>query len=282
MSVSRNTYSSLAAQEMPQYTEHGRFDIIYDAYVRSKMGTDSETNCDNFYLNGIFVKSFKFTDMKKSLDGVGKNSVFVVCSGIKNDYASKLVLRYIDQKREWLTASKTITMAKKRLSMVMEGCNSFLLEQSKRDNEDYETAICAALYFESVIIYAICGDIGMIMIKNNHVKKLSCKNIGLGKVTGVKIKTGLLSYNKDDKLILYSCGIASEASAESIGIEAFNKEDVNDIVKHIIYNVSFIGNKDRTCMVINAEPPNQLRTGTLIIAGISLLITLFNIYLLLM
>ena len=256
------------------FSEHS---IDFDVYVKSQMGAEHDSNCDNFYMNGIFMKSFNFTDIKKSLKTSGDCAVFAAGTGINSDRASKLALRFLDEKRPEITASKSIGKAKKKLVEALKHCNTGLIKEGEADHEVYEVTLAVAVYMMDTVIYATCGGCNIIKTNGRKVTSLSTSCSTLGLKNEIEIKTGTVKFKDSDSFILLSKGAASADSPENIGYQVMNITDTKDIVNEVISRISLITRSDLTCMALKAEPYKGIHAKTLIIAGVCFIISILNL-----
>lgn len=259
------------------------YDISIEAYMCSKKGINSETNSDNYYLNGLCEKSFKFIDIQKPYEGVTvRCGVFAVGSGIATDKASKMLVRFLDDKKEFLTASKSVANAKKRLSEVINYCNKRLIDESYAEKENFESSLAIAVYIKEYVVFAVCGEAKLLNLKNNGIKMIepSCGNLGV--VDSIKPFIGKIAFSENDNLILLSKGASANMSLENVVYNIFKEKKPRVIAEYLLNNISYRNSKDCTCMAINAKPTKCIRTKTLIIAGVALLWTLVNIFMLIL
>lgn len=258
----------------------GDNDICFNAYMDSKMGAMSDTNNDNYYMNGIFMKNFKFTDVKKYIENRSECAVFAVSTGITTDRASKLIMRFLDQKRDWMAASKNVKELEKRLADTIMFCNSCLFLEGEVDKQSYESSLAIAVYFHEYLVYAACGDAMAICIKNHRIKNTNVIEKNLGITKDMDVSVNRIPFSKTDRFVLCSKGIFSKMSVHDIGLDVLKDRNVEVIVDKIINHAGYYRDLDCTCMAIEAVPSRLLRMSTKIIAAVCGLITLVNIVLL--
>lgn len=255
----------------------GEFDIDFNAYMISKMGFENESNSDNYYMNGIFMDNFKFMDLKKSISNSGESAVFAISSGISSDRASKLVLRFLDQKREWIVSSMSVSQAAERLKQTIIFCNSSLIEEGKFDSTKYEASLIVAVYFRDCIIYASNGKGMLILKRNQKIKNLSTERSHLGVTNALKIRVKKIDFYASDRLIMCSRGVAENNSITKIEYDIASENSPKSIAEKIIGHSINQYSSDTTCMVIDAKIPDGIRRKTIVIAAVSLVWVLINI-----
>jgi len=251
--------------------------IDFDIYVKSKVGYHHDSNCDNFYINGIFMKSFNFTDIKKSLKTSGDCAVYAVGTGVNSDRATKLFLRFFDEKRREIAESKSIPKAKSKLIEALTYANNRLISEAEAENEVYEVAITVAVYIKDTIIYVTCGNCAIIKINDKKVTPLSTSSSTLGLRREIEIKPATTTFKETDSVILLSKGIASADSPENIGYQITDKSDTKIIVNNILDKIRLVTANDITCMSVKAEPYKGIRAKTLIFAGACFIISILNL-----
>lgn len=255
----------------------GDIDIDFDAYMISKMGLEHESNSDNYYINGIFMDNFKFMDVKKSISNSGECAVFAVSSGISSDRASKLVLRFLDQKREWIVSAANARQAAVRLRQAIMFCNSSLIEEGRLDSTTYEASLIVVVYFRDCILYAANGQ-GMLLLKRNkEIKNLLSHYGNLGVNNSTEIHIRKVDFYAADRLILCTKGIADNNSVDKIGYDISDKDLPKSIVEAVIGSSISQYSSDATCMAISANIPDGIRKKTIVIALSSLVWILINI-----
>lgn len=251
--------------------------------MSSSMGLRNETNHDNYYINGLCEKSFKFSDIEKPYDAaITRCGVFAVGSGVTSDRASKLLMRLLDEKKDFLTASKSIYQLKKRLAEVVAHCNHGLIDEGEMEGDAFEASFAIAVYLKEYFVYAVCGEASIVHIKNKRVNRLrpQCGNLGIA--PNVRPFIGKCEFHAEDKLIFLSKGAFAESSPEEICYQVIGESYPQSIAHGIIERVRYANPQDCTCMAVSAEPAKGIHTKTIIIAGICLLWTLLNILILIL
>ncbi|MGM9935808.1 MAG: hypothetical protein ACI38A_00505 [Candidatus Ornithomonoglobus sp.] len=261
----------------------GEYNIKLEAYMSSKLGQQSNTNYDNYYMDGLCAKNFKFSDMERPFeDIVDTCGIFAAGTGITSDRASKLLMRFLDEKKDWLKASKSVGQMKKRLAETVSYCNSSLIETGELEGETFETSFAVVVYFRESLIYAVCGDVSAVHMKNQQARRLrsQCGNLGIAPY--IQPFIGKCEFGTEDRLILLSKGAFADSTPEEICYQIIGKSYPKDIANGIIERVSYINPQDTTCMAVAADPAKGIHTRTLVIAIICLLITLLNILILIL
>lgn len=255
----------------------GDMDIEFDAYMLSKMGLNNETNSDNYYMNGIFMDNFKFMDLKKSISNCGESAVFAVSTGVSNDRASKLALRFLDQKREWIVSAMNISQVKQRLKQTIAFCNTSLLEEGQYDQTAYEAEMVVAVYFRDHIIYASNGKGMLILKRGTKVKNLASQNMNLGVSPTMPVKIGKAEIFAEDRVILCTRGVVENSTLRDIGYDIASESIPKNIAVKLAEKAMHIGMNDATCMAISAAVPDGIKNKTIIITVLCALWILINI-----
>ncbi len=288
MSVSSNIhsshiYSTASASMMEEDFHSSEYDIKLEAYMSSKKGQQSETNYDNYYVNGLCEKSFKFSDIERPYDTViTRCGIFAVSSGITSDRASKLLMRFLDEKKDFLTASNSVYQLKRRLAEVAAYCNKGLIDEGEDEGEVFEASLAIAVYFKEYLVYAICGDAAIMHIGKKRINRLKsmCGNLGLA--SQFRPFIGKCQFNKGDMTVLLSEGSMTYSSPEELCCQVVGDNNPQSVAARIVERTSYGNPKDSTCVAVSAEPPKGIYTKTLVIAGICLLWTLLNVLILIL
>lgn len=288
MPVSGNVYSSVGhmpTAEQPNAVPlgNGEYNVGLRAYMSSRIGRDSETNRDNYYMNGLCAKNFKFSDMDRPyLSELGSCGIFAVSRGIVSDRASKLVMRVIDERREWLAASKSEYRMKSRLSELVRECGRVLISEGQEDGADYEASLAIAVYFRDSLFYAVCGDAAAVKVGSGGVTRLRSKCGNLGRNMAVRPYVGRCAVTPDDRLVLLTKGAQEAAGPEELCCRVSCTSEPDEIAKDIMERVYYSGTDDATCMAVAAEPAGGIHTKTMVIAMLCLLWTLINVLILIL
>ena len=244
----------------------GDFDIGFSAYMQSEMGENAMTNCDNYYLNGIFMKNFKFTNMKKSIENIGEAAVFAVVGSSNSDEASRSVLRHLDSKREWLVTSKNLPMLKKRLSDVLHFCNNMLLQEGAQVGARYDVSLAVAVYFKQSVVYCVCGTGALFFLKGAHAKSaaIGCQSLGLAPLVATNLS--VRKFNKVERMVMCSTGVKNALPIETLMYSVASEEEPKGIVARVFNQMIYNKTSDATCLAVRVIPAGGLRTGTLLVA----------------
>lgn len=90
-------YSSIQYKELLRDTRTGGT-IQYFVYGASESGLGREKNGDNIYLNGIYMRSFQFTNYSKGIETEGESALFAVAGFPSDDNWAKGVFEDMDHK----------------------------------------------------------------------------------------------------------------------------------------------------------------------------------------
>ena len=191
-------------------------------------------------------------------------------------------MRFLDEKKDILTASKNVHELKKRLAEVVEYCNNELISEAETEGETFEASLAIAVYLKEYFVYAVCGEASIVHIKNNHAKRLISRCGNLGIMNNIKPLIGTCEYSENDKVIFLSKGAYADSSPEEVCYSAAGERSTKSIIKNIIDYVSYENQQDSTCLAVSAVPPKGIYTRTLVIAGVCALFTLLNILILIL
>lgn len=254
----------------------GDHDISFSAYMRSDKGIQSLTNHDNYYMNGIFMKTFKFNDFKKSIENIGETAVFAISNGVTTDNASKEIFKHLDSKRSWLVSARSVRELKSRLTETILYCNNALIEEGRNNNISYGASLIIAVYYKEYVLYSICGGGSLFFTKKGRLSTTTKTNpcLGLNPLSTVNIAKK--TFTKFERAILCSSGITSSISADLLMYNVANRLTPRDIVSGVFDQLQYSKEQDSTCMAIAASPTTGISTKTLIIAAVCLIITILN------
>ncbi len=244
----------------------GDFDVGFSAYMQSEMGENTMTNCDNYYLNGIFMKNFKFTNMRKSIENIGEAAVFAVVGASNSDEASRSVLRHLDSKREWLVTSKNLPVLKKRLSDVLYFCNNMLLQEGANVGAKYDVSLSVAVYFKQSVVYCVCGTGALFFLKGPHAKgsTIGCQSLGIAPLVATHIS--VRKFTKVERMVMCSTGVRNALPIETLMYSVASEEEPKGIVARVFNQMIYNKANDATCLAVRVIPSGGLRTGTLLVA----------------
>lgn len=261
----------------------GEYNISFNSYISSKMGLSNDTNRDNYYINGISGKSFKYSDAERPYTSEYSDcGVFAVSSGINSDRASKLIMRFIDEKRAWLADSKGVIQLKKRISELVQYCNINLINEGKKTNSSLEASLAVCVYMRRNIVYAVCGDCAAVTVRNKKARQFKSRCGNLGAHALLKPYVGVCDFDGRKRLLMLSKGVIKNNAPVILCYQTSDRDTPEEAAKKIIANVGYINNEDSTCISIKANPAKGIYTKTIILAGICMVLTLFNCILLTM
>lgn len=281
-----NSFSPIAEEFMgPDEInfKSSEYDVLMSAYMCSVQGTDKYGNYDNYYINGMCEKSFSFSNMEKSIDSFySRHGIFAVSTGISSERASKVLMRLFDEKKELLSSSRNVFQLKKRLSKAIVDCGINLAREGEQEGENFEAAFAVGVYYKTYFLYAVCGDAAAVYMKNGSVKRLKSGYGNLGVRQYNMPYIGMLEFNPEDRLIFLSKGAINAGNPEELCCQIMNESKTKNIARRLSAFISFNNTQDTTCMAVSAEPQRGIHSSTLITAGISILITLFNIFMIIL
>lgn len=270
-------FSETGANMMPPPAENGEYGIKFNAYMSSKLGMESDTNHDNYFMNGFSSKNFKFSDMHKAYESdMSGCGVFAVSSGIVSDRASKLLMKAVSENVLWLAGAKGVRQLKSRLEETVRRCNRMLIETGNSEEGNYEASFAIAVYLRDCFAYTVCGDAALVQIRNGRIRRLrhGCGNLGV--FSEVRPFVGSSGFKAEDKLIFFTKGAIAETTPETHSFKALKETKPKQIARDIVGTAACSNPEDVTCMVVKAEPAGGIYTKTIIISVLCLLWTFLN------
>ncbi len=186
----------------------------YKIYGLSKQGMSSMHNCDNIYMNGIYMDSFVFSLYEKDLSESGNTALIIICGGLTDNDISKELLSEVKELCEGYEDEEAEAVIKK-VSGVVEKLDM------KYGGDKKPKLDVGILAVKGSSAFALSyGNIGMLMNKGNSYTPVfqgSGKySVGVGNIAGSRLKPVEKKLSKSTRFLLYTDTVAKAVDTNTL------------------------------------------------------------------
>ena len=287
MADSNSSFNSAEAYTISDNPQNvaGMFEKqMLDAYAYSKAGYEMNINNDNFYCDGVYMRGFRFIDMKKSIALSKNNAVFAVCNGVGTegsaDEACKLVFSILDKYRNDMCNAGNPHLVEHKITDFINEINTELKQRTEKSRSDYSVKIALAAVSDNVIYSVSTGECVVACKSGGKIRYITKPN---GFVVGRMMNAIALPIKKSgyvggDVLMLFSPGIVRAMSEAAINGVVGKENDAKNIAINIICYALKCGIRDSsTCIAVRNLAKESISKLTCIVASVCGVITLFDI-----
>lgn len=243
------TTNTFFRQSVEDNSPEGR--TLFEAYGVSTVANSVKSNCDNIYMNGIYMKAFSFSYYEKYVNTEADMGLFILCGGKCGNDLSKSILSDISAK---VSVLKNTGNAKSIMTSIAEIISVY--DQSYKQSGNMMDIGVLLIKGSKTYAYSF-GEVRIVSIKNNVPMSISDGNsdsIGSGRLE--KIGKGQLkvrSFKSDTYYVMESEGFAGYIDDEHI-CEAINNGGVKNGINNMIERAKTLNYQNSlTVLGINAK-----------------------------
>ena len=227
--------------------------MLFDAYGISTMANSTAHNCDNVFMNGMYMKSFSFSHYEKYVNTDSDSGLFILCTG--DEKSSGFPKEFLSKVANKMPEIKSHT--EKRALGIIAGIAAEL--NTVYQGKPEETSNIAIIFIRGLKAYiSVFGNIRVIGIKkgipyiieqgNNN--KIGTPEFNAFNISGAKPK----KINQETKYIMKNQGVAKYISDEQMceKVEANGMRD--GIASMIERATSFNFDDTLTAIGIRVQP----------------------------
>ncbi len=189
--------------------------MLFDAYGISTMANSTTHNCDNVFMNGMYMKSFSFSHYEKYVNTDSDSGLFIMCtgdeksSGFPKDFLSKVADKMPEIKSH----------PEKRALGIIAGIAAEM--NTKYQGKPEQTSNIAIIFIRGLKAYiSVFGNIRIIGIKkgvpfiieNGNNNKIGTPAFNAFSICNVKPR----NINQETKYIIKNQGVAKYISDEQM------------------------------------------------------------------
>ncbi len=204
--------------------------VNYNIYGLSTQGKSSMHNCDNIYINGVYMDSFIFNHYQKNISGSDNIALLIICGGITDNSISKELLSAVRDLSKEKIYTEPLTVVEEISEIVVHLDSKYGADRKRKlDVGIFATGggnACAISY----------GNVGM-LIGNDGKYTSFCKgsrsnSVGTGSIAHAKLKPTFKKISEKNRVLLYTGPVSAAMKASEItGCLHYNsvKECVDNI-----------------------------------------------------